>query len=130
MRLSSQRMHDLKLEMLLQRKTLVEDARTELSRWGGHPIGEVAGEVPDVGDQSVATLVTDLDHAIVQRHVAAIRDIDAALARMAEHGYGRCIDCDEEIEWKRLAAFPTAKHCIGCQSLRERTYAHQAMLTL
>ena len=130
MRAGSQQMRDLKQELLQQRKTLLEDAREELSRWGDHPIGELAGEVPDVGDQSVATMVTDLDHAIVQRHLEAVRDIDATLVRMTKHGYGRCIDCGEDIESKRLAVFPTAKRCFGCQSLRERTYAHQAMPTL
>ena len=130
MRAGSQQMHDLKQQLLVQRKTLLEDAREELIRWGDHPIDELAGEVPDAGDQSVATMVTDLDHAIVQRHVEAMRDINAALVRMSKRAYGRCIDCGEDIEPKRLAAFPTAERCFACQRLRERTYAHQAMPTL
>jgi DnaK suppressor protein len=31
---------------------------------------------------------------------------------------------------RRLIAFPTAKRCVDCQSLHERTYAHRAMPTL
>lgn len=125
-----QQMHELKHRLVAERKSLLDEAQEELGRWGEHPIGEIAGEVPDVGDESVATMVTDLDHTLVQRHVEAIRDIDLALVRMTRHRYGRCIDCDEDIEPARLFAFPTAKRCVDCQSLRERTYAHQATPTL
>ncbi len=76
---TSQQVQELKRALLAQRKELLADAQEELIRWGQHPIGELAGDVPDVGDESVATMVTDLDHAIVARHVEAVRDIDAAL---------------------------------------------------
>jgi RNA polymerase-binding protein DksA len=125
-----QQLRELKRKLVEARKVLLDDAHEELVRWGEHPIGELAGEVPDAGDESVATMVTDLDHAIVERHVEAIRDIDAALVRMTRHRYGRCVDCDEDIELARLLAFPTAKRCVDCQSLRERTYAHRPRPTL
>jgi RNA polymerase-binding protein DksA len=121
---------DLKRKLQAERKRLLDQAQEELSRWGNHPMGELAGEAPDAGDQSVATMVTDLDHTIVERHVDAIRDIDLALQRMDKHRYGRCSDCDEEIEPARLVAFPTAKRCVDCQSLYERTFAHHARPTL
>ena len=120
----------LRRTLVAERKALLADAQNELTRWGEHPIGELAGEVADVGDESVATMVTDLDHAIVERHVDAVRDIDAALARMHNRSYGVCADCGDEIEWRRLSAFPTAKRCVDCQSLHERTYAHRATPTL
>ncbi len=129
-RSTSQQMRGLKHKLQEQRKALLQGAQQEVSRWGRHPIGELAGEVPDVGDQSVATMVTDLDHAIVRRHVEAIGDIDAALSRITKHVYGCCIDCGADIEPARLAAYPAAMRCIDCQSLHERTYAHQAMPTL
>ena len=121
---------DLKRKLQSERKRLLDQAREELVRWGEHPLGELAGEAPDAGDLSVATMVTDLDHAIVERQVDAIRDIDAALQRMVKHRYGRCSDCDDDIEPARLVAFPTAKRCVDCQSLYERTFAHYARPTL
>jgi RNA polymerase-binding transcription factor DksA len=78
----------------------------------------------------VATAVTALDHAVVQRHIAAIRNIDDALTRMRKHHYGICVDCGDEIAYARLAAFPTALRCIGCQEHHERIYAHEATPTL
>ena len=46
--------------------------------------------------------------------------IDAALARIAEGEYGKCINCGEPILEKRLEAVPWARHCIRCQDLIER----------
>lgn len=46
--------------------------------------------------------------------------IDAALARISEGAYGKCINCGELILEKRLEAVPWARHCIRCQDLIER----------
>ena len=127
---TSQQLQGLRRTLIAERKALLADAQDEVIRWGEHPIGELAGEVADVGDESVATMVTDLDHAIVERHVDAVRDIDAALGRIRDRTYGICVDCGDDIEPRRLAAFPTAKRCVDCQSLHEHTYAHRATPTL
>ncbi len=129
-KLSPQQAHALKLRLQADRRRLIAEAQQELARWGQHPIAELTGEVPDVGDESVATALTDLEHTIVERHVEEIRDIDAALQRMRQHHYGRCLDCEEDIEPARLMAFPTAKRCVDCQSLREHTFAHRATPTM
>lgn len=123
-------MHEIKHRLVAERQALIDSTQQELIRWGEHPVGELAGEVGDVGDQSVATAVVDLDHAVVQRHVVAIRNIDEALARMRKHQYGLCVDCGDEIAYARLAAFPTALRCIGCQERHEHVYAHEATPTL
>jgi RNA polymerase-binding protein DksA len=123
-------MHELKRKLVAERKALLESTHDELVRWGEHPVGELAGEVPDAGDESVATAVVDLDHAVMQRHVAAIQSIDQALLRMRKQHYGVCVDCGEDIAYARLAAFPTALRCIGCQERHERIYAHDATPTL
>lgn len=122
--------HALNRKLFEQRKVLLDSTREELARWSEHPIGEVAGEVPDAGDDSVAALVTDLDHSMLQRHVGAIRDIDTALSRIMARQYAICIDCGKDIDFDRLSAFPTAKRCIACQSRNERTFAHGATPTL
>lgn len=120
----------LQRTMLEQRKGLLDSTHDELARWTEHPIGEIAGEVADVGDDSVASLMTDLDHAEVQRRVDAVRDIDAALERIKSGHYGTCIDCGADIDFDRLSAFPTAKRCVDCQSRHEKTYAHGDTPTL
>ena len=49
----------------------------------------------------------------------------AAREHMKNATYGICIDCGDAVAYERLAAYPTAKRCLGCQQQRERTYAHQ-----
>lgn len=46
--------------------------------------------------------------------------VDAALQRIEEGTYGRCIDCDKEIPAKRLEAIPYALRCVACEEKRER----------
>jgi RNA polymerase-binding transcription factor DksA len=93
-------------------------------------MGDIAGEVADPGDDSVAALVTDIDHAEFERRVAAVRDIDETLDRIDHGQYGTCVDCGGDIDYERLAAFPTAKRDIECQTRHEKTYATQETPTL
>ncbi len=46
--------------------------------------------------------------------------IDAALDRIEEGKYGKCINCGQPIQEKRLEAVPWARHCLRCQDLNER----------
>lgn len=45
---------------------------------------------------------------------AHLDDVDAALARIAAGGYGRCERCGRAIARERLLARPTARTCIAC----------------
>jgi DnaK suppressor protein len=84
---------------------------------------DIADRVGDREDSSVADLLVDVMLADVDRLVAEIRDIDAALLRIAAGGYGVCTDCGEEIEVPRLEAWPTAKRCRPCQARHEQLTA-------
>src|SRR5437764_857988 len=44
-----------------------------------------------------------------------LRDLNDALDRLMDGGYGRCRVCGEQIEDKRLTADPAATLCITCQ---------------
>lgn len=48
-----------------------------------------------------------------------IARIDEALERLAAGTYGRCADCGEAIEERRLAALPQAARCAACEAGRE-----------
>ena len=45
--------------------------------------------------------------------------VDAALEQLDRGRYGRCVDCDEAIDPRRLAARPTAIRCTSCQTGQE-----------
>lgn len=49
------------------------------------------------------------------------REIRDALERIDTGGFGMCLNCDEEIGAKRLAAVPWAAFCIICQEAADHT---------
>jgi RNA polymerase-binding transcription factor len=49
-----------------------------------------------------------------------LQSIDAALDRIHDGDYGKCANCGQPIQEKRLEAVPWARHCIRCQDLIER----------
>jgi DnaK suppressor protein len=90
----------------------------------------LADRVCDAEDESVADLIVDLDLAEIDHDLAELRDIEAALERARGDAYGVCVTCRGAIPYERLAAYPTAKRCIRCQTLHEKTYAHKATPSL
>ena len=73
-----------------------------------------AGPRPDSLDRAA-----DLEiHEVLERLQAVenreIREIDAALVRIARGTYGRCESCGTPVGQPRLRAVPTAKLCMSC----------------
>lgn len=54
-----------------------------------------------------------------QRRAGQLREIGAALRRIADGSYGECERCEEPIDPRRLDADPTARLCIDCASRNE-----------
>ena len=81
--------------------------------------------VEDAGDESVADMLTDVRAGEAARDTTELREIDAALARIAAGTYGTCEDCAEPIDPARLEAAPTATRCVDCQRKHEHTFRHQ-----
>ena len=91
---------------------------------------ELAGAVHDFAEESVADLLVDLQFANVDRHVEEIREIDAALMRLAINKFGECIECGDAIEKDRLEAYPTARRCQPCQVSFEKLHVSTSGPTL
>ena len=51
----------------------------------------------------------------LEREASLLREVRAALDRIAEGSYGVCPHCEAEINQKRLKAVPWAALCISCQ---------------
>jgi DnaK suppressor protein len=79
----------------------------------------------DSGDEAVADTLVDTDNALIGLHLQEVNDINAALDRIDAEVYGVCTDCGNDIGYERLSAYPTAKRCISCQRLHEKTYASE-----
>lgn len=56
-----------------------------------------------------------------------LREIEAALNRLEEGGFGGCAECGEPIAVVRLAAVPYACYCIRCQEEQARVEPEPAV---
>jgi len=106
-----------------RRRALLAEIGEDAERAREAPYSEIAGEAPDAGDASVATLFSDLDQADLNRDVGEVRALDAAVERIEEGRYGQCDDCGGDIGEGRLRAFPAAIRCVKCQERYEKTFA-------
>ena len=106
-----------------RRQVLQSELHEGIDRTREDRFEDLAGPAPDAGDESVATLIGDIDHADVSRDMAELRALDAARDRLDDGSYGVCADCGSEIEYERLKAAPAAFRCINCQRRHEKTYA-------
>ena len=123
MALTQEQAQELRGAIESRRSALLNELRKDVSRSREQQYGELAGPAPDPGDESVAALIADLDHAEVERDVGELRQLEAARSRIEEGSYGDCIQCGRDIQFERLRANPSALRCIDCQTLYEKTHA-------
>jgi len=123
MALSTQQARELQGLISQRRNTLITELRDDVRKTRAERFGEVAGEVPDTGDESVAALIADLDQAEWGRDIDELRSLEEASERIAGGDYGVCVDCGRDIGFERLRATPAAIRCIDCQTRHEKTFA-------
>jgi RNA polymerase-binding transcription factor DksA len=73
------------------------------------------GEVHDRKDDAATQAEADVEAAEEARDRAERDRVRAALQRLAEGRYGRCLDCGEPIPPARLRAQPDSERCLACQ---------------
>ena len=105
-----------------RRNVILGELREDAARAREQPYAEHAGTAPDAGDESVATLIADLEQADITRDLDEFRALEAARERLKGGGDGVCIDCGSDVAYERLKAFPSALRCIQCQERHEKTY--------
>ncbi len=110
--------------------SLREEVRQELLKSDDEHYIDLASEVHDIADESVADFLVDLNLANIDRHINEIREIDAALIRLAKGSYGACADCGVAIPEQRLKVSPTTSRCLKCQELHEKQYVQPGHATL
>lgn len=80
---------------------------------------DVAGQVYDSGDASIAEMLIGIDLSGRERELDDLRVVEAALERVRRDQFGFCIDCRSPIEKSRLDSYPEAPRCFTCQTRRE-----------
>ena len=99
-------------------RALRQELRDELGQSGNEKYLDLAGSVHDTGDEAAAAELIDMEHALIQRHLFELREIEVARGRLAA---GTIDECEE-----RLMANPVAVRCIGCQGRFESNRPHEA----
>lgn len=87
-----------------------EDAgeSSELSHLDQHP-ADTASELSD----------QDREDALLEVVSGQRAEVLAALRRLDESTYGRCVTCGKDLPDERLAARPEAARCVECQTKSE-----------
>jgi RNA polymerase-binding transcription factor len=113
---------ELAYALTTRRNQLLDEIRSDVERVRAEPYASVAGTTPDIGDEAVADLLSDVGEAEVTRDLGELRLLEAALKRVSDGSYGLCVDCGEDIPFERLRAQPGAERCVACQGRHEKTY--------
>lgn len=108
-------------------KQILEERRREILSEVKEKIRDVravgaSGEgqgVLDAAETTEADIQDDIELALIQMKSETLHKIEEALARLAEHTYGYCFECGEEISERRLRALPFAVRCKDCEEARE-----------
>jgi DnaK suppressor protein len=114
-RLSPEQIKDLRQRLQQQFRGVRESVIEELRRCKNEQYIQLAEQVHDSGEQAVADLLSDINLAVIDRHINQLRTINAALSQISEGNYGTCVDCEGDIRYERLKVEPTAKRCHECQ---------------
>jgi DnaK suppressor protein len=86
----------------------------------------MANEESGLGDDAHARAPQAVADPAVERDLAELRIVEAALARIDDGSYGACTDCGRPIAPARLAGQPAALRCMACQAIADRLDAGAA----
>jgi DnaK suppressor protein len=89
--------------------------QVEAARTLGRREGLKIERTPDALDEVQFAAARELSTRHLEREAGLLREVRAALDRIADGSYGVCPNCEEEISQKRLKAVPWATLCIDCQ---------------
>jgi DnaK suppressor protein len=101
-------------------KTALEKKQAEISASLRNREDIAIEKTPDAIDEVQLAGERELAIRNLDRESTLLRNVRAALARIADGSYGTCMHCEEEISPKRLNAVPWAAFCIRCQEAADR----------
>ena len=101
-------------------KAVLEAKQAELSAGLRNREDIAIEKTPDAIDEVQLAGERELAIRNLDRESNLLRQVRAALARIADGSYGVCMHCEEEISPKRLNAVPQTPYCIKCQEAADR----------
>jgi DnaK suppressor protein len=110
--MDEKRLQQVKEHLLKMRKEVMKEVQTASAT--SREIGQDG--VPDIGDMSANTYSRDVLLNLSEGQRQKIRDIDAALDRLAQGEYGICVRCGDDIAERRMEVRPFSRYCIECKT--------------
>jgi DnaK suppressor protein len=101
-------------------KAVLEARQAELSGALRNREDIAIEKTPDALDEVQLAGERELAIRNLDRDSNMLRQVRAALLRIADGSFGVCLHCEEDISPKRLNAVPQTPYCIKCQEAADR----------
>ena len=111
--MSKLNLKEIKEKLLVERDLLIE-------KLNGNDLSVDDAETPDPVDLAVRNYSKTVQLAVSENESKQLALTNEALLRIDNDEYGKCQNCQSEIQPKRLAAIPWARYCLECQELLEK----------
>lgn len=85
--------------------------------WAGGPDNSQGVEASFV-ERSFGAAAQEQNAAMITRQTKMLQALEAALKRIDQGEYGRCVLCGNLIDKERLQIVPHTRHCLGCKAGR------------
>ena len=113
-------------QLLLDRRAAVANALENLHKENAGSLEDETGELVSgsadqhLADTATETVEREIGNTLEEHDERLLFAIDAALGRIDEGTYGKCVNCGAQIPEGRLEAMPWATLCIECKRQEER----------
>lgn len=81
---------------------------------GGDSAGGFSNMPTHLGDDGSQETEEVVTFGMAENEATLVREVEDALARIREHRFGACEECEKPIPKTRLTALPYARHCVSC----------------
>jgi len=113
-------------ELLVGKREAVAAALENLHKENSRSLEDETGELVSgsadqhLADTATETVEREIGSTLEEHDERLLVAIDAALQRIEDGTYGKCVNCGAPIPEERLEAMPWATLCIDCKRKEER----------
>ncbi|HEX2496181.1 MAG TPA: TraR/DksA C4-type zinc finger protein [Gaiellaceae bacterium] len=113
-------------ELLVEKREAVAAALENLHKENSRSLEDETGELVSgsadqhLADTATETVEREIGSTLEEHDERLLVAIDAALQRIENGTYGKCVNCGAPIPEERLEAMPWATLCIDCKRKEER----------
>ncbi len=117
---ATQKRHELLKKLLLKKRNeVVAGLEAQMGRKLIRETGQKVDSAMDSADMSSQDTDQGIDYSLLEMKYEQYKDIADAFRKLQAKTFGRCEECGEEIDIKRLQVNPLARYCITCKTKKE-----------